>query len=89
MAEGKWSYGTVFSSKRIKVKQRFYIMSLTISLYFCHQILKPGGLENFQVVLKAQIVYKNALTCAVQQAHACQPAKEQEIIKRYCYQRSR
>ena len=46
------------------------------------QILKPGGLESFQVVLKAQIVYKNALTCAVQQAHACQPAKEQEIIKR-------
>ena len=49
------------------------------------QILKPGGLESFQVVLKAQIVYKNSLTCAVQQAHACQPAKEQELIKRYIW----
>ena len=57
------------------------IMFLIIMMCF-PQILKPGGLESFQVVLKAQVVYKNSLTCAVQQAHACQPAKEQELIKR-------
>ncbi|KAK3588936.1 hypothetical protein CHS0354_023696 [Potamilus streckersoni] len=41
-------------------------------------LLRPGGLESFQVVLKAQIVHKNALTCAVLQATNCQPVKEQE-----------
>ncbi|KAL4226305.1 hypothetical protein ACF0H5_014288 [Mactra antiquata] len=45
------------------------------------EILKTGGLETLQVVLKTQIVHKNALTCAVQQAHACQPVKEQEYSK--------
>ncbi|WAR27022.1 hypothetical protein MAR_012726 [Mya arenaria] len=43
------------------------------------EIVKPGGLETLQVVLKTQVVHKNAVTCAVQQAHACQPGKEQEF----------
>ncbi|KAH3820990.1 hypothetical protein DPMN_122743, partial [Dreissena polymorpha] len=45
------------------------------------EILKPGGLETLQVVLKTQVVHKNAVTCAVQQAHACQPVKEVEFNK--------
>jgi len=49
----------------------------------CLQIVKPSGLETLQVVLKTQITHKNALTCAIQQAHACQPVKEAEFSKRY------
>ncbi|XP_053377209.1 uncharacterized protein LOC123529723 isoform X3 [Mercenaria mercenaria] len=45
------------------------------------ELMRMGGLETLQVVLKTQIVHKNALTCAVQQAHACQPVKEQEYSK--------
>lgn len=45
------------------------------------ELVKAGGLETLQVVLKTQIVHKNALTCAVQQAHACQPVKEHEYSK--------
>ena len=47
------------------------------------QILEPGGLENLQVVLKVQIVHKNAITSAVTQANVCFPVEEPEIRKRY------
>ncbi|KAL5014657.1 hypothetical protein ScPMuIL_008927 [Solemya velum] len=41
------------------------------------QILREGGsgLKSLQVVLKSQIVQKNALTCAIQQVNMCQPMK--------------
>ncbi|XP_064604712.1 uncharacterized protein LOC135469969 isoform X2 [Liolophura sinensis] len=39
------------------------------------QVYRPGGLENLQVILKAQVVHKNCLICAVQQVSACQPVK--------------
>ncbi|XP_048257717.1 uncharacterized protein LOC124151794 isoform X2 [Haliotis rufescens] len=42
------------------------------------QILRPGGMENLQVVLKAQTVHKNALISAVQQANVCQPVRQQD-----------
>lgn len=44
-------------------------------------VLKPGKLENFQVVLKVQIVHKNALINAVLQHDACIPIKEHESLK--------
>lgn len=37
------------------------------------QLLRPSGLENIRTVLIAQVVHKNALVAAVQQAHVCQP----------------
>ncbi|XP_070191909.1 uncharacterized protein [Littorina saxatilis] len=40
------------------------------------QVLRPGGVESIQVVLKAQIVHKNALTSAVLQASICHPVRE-------------
>ncbi|XP_059153793.1 uncharacterized protein LOC131939486 [Physella acuta] len=39
------------------------------------QVMKPGGMESFQVVLQAQVVHKNALVAAVQQASVCNPVK--------------
>lgn len=44
-------------------------------------MLKPGKLENFQVVLKVQIVHKNSLISAVLQHDACIPIKEHESLK--------
>ncbi|KAK3103240.1 hypothetical protein FSP39_017753 [Pinctada imbricata] len=45
------------------------------------KILEPGGLENLQVILKVQIVHKNAITSAVLQANACIPVEEPDIRK--------
>jgi hypothetical protein len=45
-------------------------------------MLKPGKLENFQVVLKVQIVHKNSVISAVLQHDACIPIKEHESLKR-------
>ncbi|XP_076118208.1 uncharacterized protein LOC143085614 isoform X2 [Mytilus galloprovincialis] len=44
-------------------------------------LLKHGKLENFQIVLKVQIVHKNALISAVLQHDACIPIKEHETLK--------
>ncbi|CAG5117025.1 unnamed protein product, partial [Candidula unifasciata] len=42
------------------------------------QVMRPGGMESFQVVLKAQVTHKNALMAAVQQVNMCQPIKVTE-----------
>ncbi|CAL1545735.1 unnamed protein product [Lymnaea stagnalis] len=42
------------------------------------QVLRPGGMESFQVVLQSQVVHKNALIAAVQQASVCNPVKVTE-----------
>ncbi|KAH9494550.1 hypothetical protein Btru_042420 [Bulinus truncatus] len=39
------------------------------------QIIKQGGMESFQVVLQTQVLHKNALIVAVQQASICNPVK--------------
>ena len=43
---------------------------------FYFQVIRAGGLESLMIILKAQVVHKNAITCGVLQAHACQPVKE-------------
>lgn len=40
--------------------------------------MRSGGMESFQVVLKAQVVHKNALIAAVQQASLYNPVKVTE-----------
>nr|KAI8733110.1 hypothetical protein BgiMline_029055 [Biomphalaria glabrata] len=42
------------------------------------QMMKQGGMESFQVALQAQILHKNALTSAIQQANVCTPVNGQE-----------
>ena len=37
--------------------------------------MRMGGMESLQVVLKSQIVHKNALVAAVTQATVCNPVK--------------
>ncbi|KAK6176827.1 hypothetical protein SNE40_015054 [Patella caerulea] len=43
------------------------------------QILRPGGVKSMQVILKAQVVHKNALMAGVQQADICHPIKQTEF----------
>ena len=38
--------------------------------------MHTGGVETLQVIVKMQVVHKNALVSAVQQAHVCEPLKE-------------
>ncbi|XP_076468617.1 uncharacterized protein LOC143299362 isoform X2 [Babylonia areolata] len=40
------------------------------------QVLRPGGMESLQVVLKVQIVHKSALASAVLQASICHPVRD-------------
>lgn len=35
------------------------------------QVLKPGGIENLQVILKLQLTHNNALISSIMQAHSC------------------
>lgn len=35
------------------------------------QFVRPGGIENLQLVLKLQITHNNALIVAIMQAHSC------------------
>ncbi|XP_012939634.1 uncharacterized protein LOC101845475 [Aplysia californica] len=42
------------------------------------QVMRPGGMESFQVVLKAQILQRNALAAGVLQASICNPVKVKE-----------
>jgi len=49
---------------------------LTLLVLCVIQVLRPGGMESIQVVLKAQIVHKNALTAAILQASICHPVRE-------------
>jgi hypothetical protein len=46
-------------------------------------MLRGSGVESLQAVLMTQIVHKNALIAAVQQAHLCQPVKELDTSKLY------
>ncbi|PVD25251.1 hypothetical protein C0Q70_15749 [Pomacea canaliculata] len=45
------------------------------------QVLRPGGVESLQVVVKTQVVHKNALTAAVLQASTCQPVRPRQVGK--------
>ena len=53
-----------------------HCLHLTLLVLCVIQVLRPGGMESIQVVLKAQIVHKNALTVAVLQASICHPVRE-------------
>ncbi|ELT87774.1 hypothetical protein CAPTEDRAFT_135511, partial [Capitella teleta] len=46
-----------------------------------HAMLKGSGVESLQVVLMTQVLHKNALVAAVQQAHLCEPVKEVDFTK--------
>ena len=53
-----------------------HCQQLTLLVLRVMQVLRPGGMESIQVVLKAQIVHKNALTAAILQASVCHPVRE-------------
>ena len=48
------------------------------------QIMHGGGVESLQAVLAVQVVHKNALITAVNQANACQPSADTGMPTRYC-----
>ena len=56
-----------------------YCLFYQINEDFFVQVMRPGGMESFQVVLKSQILHKNALVAGVLQAHICTPVKVKEF----------
>lgn len=48
----------------------------------CFQILKGPGSLNLRAILAVQVLHKNMLISAVQQANLCRPIKDRKIWNR-------
>ena len=58
------------------VRQHMYMCTLLML-----QLLKGGSTESLQTILMCQVVHKNALISAVQQASACQPVRQIDLSR--------